>query len=87
MPGSGTTSVFLPAGIKTQVIWSSFAFTTYMVSFPVKGIIVEWERNSTLPPWHTFGGHNSAQDFGATVAGAYCNFWMTSPVAQTVTIR
>lgn len=87
MPGGGVTSVFLPAGVKTQVIWSSFAFTTYTVSFGVKGTTIEWERNSTLPPFHTGGTHNTTQEFGATVAGAYCNFWMTSPVAQTVSIR
>jgi hypothetical protein len=82
----GPTQVFLPAGRKTQVIWSSFAFTTYTVRFSVAGQTISWERNSSLPPWHTSGSHNSSSPFGATVAGAYCNFWMTSPVAQNVTI-
>ncbi len=87
MPGGGTTSVFLPAGQKTQIIWSSFAFTTYTVTFDVPGVNIDWERNSSLPPWHTWGTHNSSGPFGATVAGAYCNFWMTSPVAMTVHMR
>jgi hypothetical protein len=81
-----TTSVFLPAGQKTQVIYSSFVFQTYNVRFGVGNLSIDWERNSTLPPWHTWGTHNSSSVFGATVAGAYCNFWMTSPQSQTVTI-
>jgi len=86
MPGGGVRSIFLPAGQKTEVIWSSFAFTTYAVTFPIPNITIDWERNSTLPPFHTWGTHNSSQRFGATVAGAYCNFWMTSPVSMTVQI-
>lgn len=80
------TSVGLPAGQKTLVIWSSFLITTYYVHFSVGNVSISWERNSTLPPWHTWGQHNSSAIFGAVVAGAYCNFWMTSPVDQTVSI-
>ena len=80
------TSVFLPAGQKMQVIRSSFVFTTYYVHFPVANVSISWERNSTLPPWYTRGEHNSSQIFGAIVAGAYCIFFMTSPVDQTVSI-
>ncbi len=87
MSGGGTREVFLPAGQKTQIIWSSFAFTTYRVTFSAPGVTIQWERNSTLPPWHTNGTHNTNSPYGATVAGAYCNFWMTSPVSQSVFIR
>lgn len=80
------TSVGLPANQKTMVIWSSMIITTYYVQFQIPGLIIQWERNSTWPPYHTWGTHDSSAVFGATVAGQYCNFWMTSPVSQTVTI-
>ncbi len=86
MSGPATKQVFLPANQKTLVIWTSFVFKTYQVHFPAKGVQIAWERNSDLPPFHTFGKHNSGNVFGATVAGFYCNFWLTSPVAQTVTV-
>lgn len=38
------TSVFLPAGQKTLVIYSSFAFTTYYVHFQVPSASISWEE-------------------------------------------
>jgi hypothetical protein len=85
--GSPTNfSISLPTGTKTLIIWSAGLFKTYIVRFPQAGVELDWERNSSLPPWHTWGTHNTNSPFGATVAGAYCNFWMTSPVAMTLTI-
>ena len=78
--------IFLPAGRKTMVLWSSFLFKTYRINFSARGVQVSWERNSTLPPWHTFGEHDTSRPFSAVVAGIYCNFWITSPVGQTITI-
>src|SRR5689334_10939617 len=80
MGGNPSQTVFCPAGQKTEVLWSSFLFQNYEGTFSVPGAAVQWERNSDLPPWHTFGTHDSSSPFGATVAGAYCNFWFTSPV-------
>jgi len=85
MGGSPGPVVFCPAGQKTQVLWSSFLFKQYTGRFSVGGVQIQWERNSDLPPWHTWGGHDTSNTFGAIVAGAYCNFWFTSPVDLTVT--
>ena len=81
------TSVDLRAGQKTQILWSSLIVRSYQVTFSVGGVRVEWERNSSLPPFHTWGDHPSSAAFTAWVAGAYCNFWMTSPVDMTVALQ
>jgi hypothetical protein len=77
---SAQPAVFIPANQKTLVIYSSVLFKTYSIRFSEPGVEVSWERNSTLPPFHTYGTHNTDQIFGATVAGGYCNFWFTSPM-------
>jgi len=87
MGGPGKTRVLLPAKVKTEILWTSFAFKTYHVSFGASGVSVSWERNSTLPPWHTSGTLDSSHIFNAVVAGVYCNFWMTSPVTQQILIE
>ncbi len=84
MGGGAHPSIFCKRGQKTEVVWSSFVFTKYNLLFSVKGVIVRWERNSTLPPWHSDGTHDTSFPFGAIVAGAYCNFWFTSPVDLVV---
>ncbi len=87
MPSSGVRTVFLAPGVRTQVIWSSFQFYSYTVTFPVPAVNIGWSRGSTLPPFATGGVHSSSLPFSAVVAGAYCEFHMTSPVGMTVTIR
>jgi hypothetical protein len=78
------TPIFCARGVKTEVLWSSFLFGqyngTFSSFFSLSGVQVQWERNSDLLPWHTWGTHDAGQTFGAVVAGAYCNFWFTSPV-------
>jgi hypothetical protein len=85
MGGFTGPAVFCPGGKKTEVLWSSFLFKQYTGVFSIPGIRIQWERNSDLPPWHTFGTHDTTQTFGAVMTGAYCNFWFTSPVDITVT--
>lgn len=85
MGGSPGPVVFCPARVKTQVLWSSFLFKTYHARFSLGNVTIDWERNADLPPWHTFGKHNTSAMFDAIVAGAYCNFWFTSPVDLTIT--
>lgn len=88
-------AVILPKDKKVQVLWTSFFFKTYAGYFtsigggaPPKSAKVLWERNTDLPPWHTWGEFNVwtrndrnedvPAEFLATVAGAYCNFWFTA---------
>ena len=86
MPATTQPVVGLPAGVKTQLIWSSLRFKDFQVVFSVPGVDIKWERNSSLPPWHTFGNHFSSKPFWVVLAGVYCNFWLTSPVDMTATI-
>lgn len=76
--------VFCPASKKTQVLWSSSFFETCRATFDVCGVMIAWERESDLPPWHTAGTHNTNCDFDVIAAGNYCKFWFTSPVDLTV---
>jgi hypothetical protein len=78
---------FCRGGEWTKVIWSSFHFTTYNVSFSVPGVELDWRRYSTLPPFHTWGTHNTNGPFGAVVAGSYCDFWFRPPVDLNAFVR
>ena len=85
MGGKVSRVVRCPEGILTQVVWSSFLFKTYEITFDRPGVRIYWERNSSLLPWHTSGLHDTGRSFGATVAGAYCNFWFR-PHNQAVVV-
>lgn len=76
--------IFCPASQKTEVIWTVNVAATYMGRFSVPNITIQWERNSALPPWHTWGDANTSQQFEAVTFGPYTNFWFTSPVGLTV---
>lgn len=53
------TPIFCPAGVKTEVLWSAFVLIQYKGVFSHNGVQIQWERNSTLIPWHTAGMHNT----------------------------
>jgi hypothetical protein len=71
--------VFCPPHQKTEVLWTVNVGKTYIGRFSTAGVVIEWERNSALPPFHTWGTHNTSQPFSAVTFGPYTNFWFTPP--------